>query len=82
LLAPARRRNLLVFDPLKPDSNGYSYNDIMIKPITAAARAALAANAGKRRAGGAKAANRKTLMFGMQGEASGGARPEDGGGAL
>ena len=54
---------MLIFDPLQPDSNGYSYNDIMIKPITKAAAAAMGA---KR-----KCAAHKKLWFGMQGEVSG-----------
>lgn len=52
---------MLVFDPLRPDANGFSYNDIMIMPLIRASAAAL----NKRR--GAKA-GRKTLWFGMQGE--------------
>lgn len=24
---------MLVFDPLRPDATGYSYNDIMVKPV-------------------------------------------------
>jgi len=57
---PHPRRNLLVFDPLQKDSNGFSYNDIMIQPVTDAALVALDKAKGR----GAK----KTLLFGMQGE--------------
>lgn len=54
---------MLVFDPLEKDANGFSYDDIMIHPITAAAEAAL----WKKRRGHAA----KTLWFGMQGEVRG-----------
>ncbi|KAI8470137.1 MAG: hypothetical protein J3K34DRAFT_459022 [Monoraphidium minutum] len=56
-------RNLLIFDPLEKDAYGFSYDDIMIRPITRAARAALS----KARPGAAP----KTLWFGMQGEMGG-----------
>lgn len=53
-------RNMLVMDPLQKDRNGFSYYDIMIKPIAEAARAVYAPGNPK-----------KTLYFGLQGEMGG-----------
>eukprot|EP00877_Chromochloris_zofingiensis_P006477 jgi/Chrzof1/2082/Cz11g02040.t1 len=52
-------RNMLVFDPLVKDSHGFSYHDIMLQPLAAAATAAATA---------LQSHPGKSLWFGLQGE--------------
>jgi hypothetical protein len=52
-------RNMLIMDPLQKDRNGVSYYDIMLKPISDAARAVY------------KKSDAKRLFFGLQGEMGG-----------